>query len=199
MKKLFSIIAILILVFSLMTACGVGPKDKDYLYGWLTEHGTLVGGTCLQYSKTDVNGDRFILCYDTNYVEKLRWQVQYSTKDTSGRTIITTLFLFNDSDKSLAHISVYGSGVFDDYHRTLEYFHDPAMFTKNSPIDIGELSGSTVHVPDSEEALIKEVLTLNTICEDHAQKSLCLVLDWLKESFCHTAKMSISDFGYDNY
>lgn len=199
MKKIISIIAILILVSSFMTACFSGPKDTDYLYGWLSEHGTLVDGTCLQYSGTDKNGTKFSLCYDTSYVEKLRWHVHYSTKDTSGRTIITTLFLFNDSDKSLAHISVYGSGAFDDYYRTLEYFHNPAIFTINSPIEHGELDGSTVHVPDSGEALIKEILTLNDICEDRAQKSLCLILDWLKNSFCTTAKMSMSDFGYDNY
>lgn len=199
MKKIKTIIAILLLASFLMTTCIGCSKDADYLYDWLLEHGTLVDGTCLQYSETDKSGAKFMLCYDTNYVDKLRWQVQHSTTDSSGRTIITTLFLFSAGKEASSHISVYGLGEYDDYYRSLEYYHNPAIFTKNSPIEQGELSGSTVHVPDSEKALIKEILTLNTICENRAQKSLCLILDWLENTFCPAANMNMSDFGYDNY
>lgn len=214
MKKFVSLIAVLLLVVFCLAACSenpqetgtppvqeteASPKDADYLYDWLTEHGTLVDGTCLQYSGTDKSGTKYTLSYDTSYVDKLRWQVQCSTKDASGRTIITQLFLFYDRNKAMAQISVHGSGAFDDYYRTLEFYHDPAIFTKNSPIEHGDLNGSTVHVPDSDEALIKEVLALNTICEDRAQGGLCSVLDWLKNSFCPAANMSMSDFGYDKY
>lgn len=175
------------------------PKDVDYLYDWLTEHGTLVDGTILQYSETDSNGNEFILRYNTNYVESLRWQVSCSTKDDLGRTVITTLYLFPDDKEASSHISVFGLGKYEDYYRSLEFYHDPAKFTKNSPIEIGELSGSTVHVPDAEKTLISEILALNTICEDRAQGSLCSVLDWLKNSFCPAANMSMSDFVYEKY
>ena len=212
MKKFVSLMDVLMLFVFCVVACTENthvtvaptvqeteatPKDADYLYNWLTEHGTLVGGTCLQYSSTDKSGTKFTLCYDTNYVEKLRWRVEYSTKDSSGRTVITTLYLFPDDKEASSHISVFGLGKYEDYYRSLEFYHDPAKFTKNSPIEIGELSGSTVHVPDAEKTLISEILALNTICEDRAQGSLCSVLDWLKNSFCPAANMSMSDFGYE--
>ena len=173
------------------------PKDAEYLYDWLTEHGTLVGGTCLQYSSTDESGIKFTLCYDT--VLGNSFYVNYATKDNYGRTITTKLFLFADGKEAYSHISVYGIGKYSDYYRSLEYSHNPAIFTKNSPIERGELSGSTVHVPDSEKALVKEILELNTICEDLAQKNLCAILDWMKESFCQTSNMTMTDFGYNNY
>lgn len=212
MKKIVSLIAVLLLVVFCLTACsehvhGTGThstqaikKGADYLYDWMTQHGTLVGGTCLQYSDTDESGKEFTLCYDTGYVEKYRWQMRCITTDTTGHTIITTLYCHPtwpfDRESS---ISVYGCGKYEDYYRSLQFYHDPEKFTKNSPIECGELGGSTVHAPDSEEALIKEILTLNDICEDRAQTNLCLILDWLKNSFCPTAKMSMSDFGYDKY
>ena len=199
MKRILSIIIILILISSLITACGSSPKDADYLYDWLLEHGTLVEGTRLQYSDTDKSGAKFTLCYDTNYVDKLRWQVQHSTTDSSGRTIITTLYLFYNSNKSLSVISVCGSGAFEDYYRLLDYFHNPAKFTRNSPIEIGDFSGSTVNIDNAESNLIAEITEMNNICEDNTQTSLCLILDWLKDSFCPTANMTMSDFGYDNY
>lgn len=218
MKKITSIIAILLLAFSLFSACnnvqqtvGDTPKDADYLYDWLTEHGTLVGGTCLQYSETDANGDRFILCYDTNYVEKLRWQVQYTTKDASGRTINTQLFLFYVGNNSPAEISVHGTGEFDGYYRYMEYSINPQKFTNNSPIAMGNCDGSTVvrdvfiagqgptTVVDDKEGLQDELDTMDRECEDLAQENLCLTLDWLKDSLCPTANMKMSDFGYDKY
>lgn len=187
------------------------PKDKDYLYNWLTEHGTLVDGTSLQYAGTDENGNRFTLCYNTSNVEKFMWQVYYSTKDTSGRTIATTLFLFSDSDKSQASISVYGAGTFDDYYRDFAFYHNKNTFAKNSPIERGNHGGSTVtqniFIPGQGPATIVDdtpglqtmLNRMDSICENNAQKNLCLILDWLKESFCKTAKMKMSDFGYNRY
>lgn len=199
MKKTISIIAILILTSSLMTACISNSKGADYLYDWLLEHGTLVDGTCLQYSETDKSGAMITLCYDTNYADKFRWHVQRSTTDSSGRTIITTLYLFYDSNKSPSAISVCGSGPFEDYYRTLEYFHNPVNFTRNSPIEIGDFGGSTVNIDNAGPDLTSEIIEMNIICKDNTQASLCLILDWLKDSFCPTADMTMSDFGYDNY
>lgn len=206
MKKVISIFVVILLVSSLLSACDNGahetkdtPRDAGYLYDWLTEYGTLVDGTCLQYSEKDADGNAFILCYNTNYVEKLRWHVQYTTTDASGRAINTQLFLFYEGNNVPARTTVFGADSFEDYYRTLEYFHAPAQFTHNSPISIGELDGSTVHVPDSDRALVEEILTMNTICEDNAQKNLCVILDWLKDSLCPAANMKISDLGYDKY
>lgn len=214
MKKFVSLIAVLLIVSSCLVACSktpketvsptaqeteATPKDADYLYDWLTEHGTLVGGTCLQYSGTDASGTKFTLCYDTSYVDKLRWYVQYTTTDASGRTIVTQLFLFCDDANAMSRISVYGYGTFDDYYRGMEYSHKPKTFTKNSPIEHEDSYGSTVNINKVGKDVIAEVHKMNTICEDNAQKNLCLILDWLKDSLCTTASMKMSDFGYDRY
>jgi hypothetical protein len=226
MKKFVSLIAVLLLVVFCLSACSenpqetgtlpiqeteASPKDADYLYNWLTEHGTLVGGTCLQYSATDSSGIKFTLCYDTNYVEKLRWQVQYITSDDSGRTINTQLFLFYDGSKTPVNISVDGSGCFYGYSRYMEYSINPQNFTNNSPIDMGNCDGSTVvrdvfipgqgstTVTDNKEGLQAELDTMDRICKDRAQKSLCVILDWLENTFCPTANMTMADFGYEKY
>ena len=199
MKKIISIITIIILVSSFMTACTSPPKDADYLYEWLSEHGTLVDGTCLQYSGTDENGAKFLLCYDTNYVDNLRWRVEYSTIDILGHTINTQLFLFYDDTKAVSRIYVYGSGTFDDYYCGREYSHKPEKFTKNSPIEEEDYLGSTVNINEVGKDVLSEIYNMNTVCESCAQKNLCMILDWLKNSFCPTAKMSMSDFGYKNY
>lgn len=225
-KKTRTILSIILLAVVCISACvvlivayghqkpnhdSIEPKDKDYLYNWLTEHGTLVDGTSLQYSETDANGDRFILCYSTSNVEKRMWQVHYSTKDTSGRTIETTLFLFSDSDKSQASISVYGAGTFADYYRDFAFHHNKNTFTKNSPIERGNHGGSTVtqniFIPGQGPATIVDdtpglqtmLNRMDSICENNAQKNLCVILNWLKESFCKTANMKMSDFGYNRY
>ena len=206
MKKTISIIAIFLLSIFVLSACDIGsislgekPKDADYLYEWLTEHGTLVSGTRLQYFGTNSKGERFSLCYDTNLSEKSRWYVTYETEHILGYKIETKLFLFSEDSKTYAHITTSGIGDYSDYYRSMEYSHKPKSFTKNSPIEQGELSGSTVHVPDSDNELVRQIHDMNTICENNAQKSLCQVLDWLKESFCSTAKMKMSDFGYGSY
>lgn len=196
MKKVASIISLFLVSITILSACGP-TKDADYLYDWLTEHGTLVNGTRLEYSYMYEPGSEITLCYDTAMGNS--FYVNYTIKDYFGRKVITKLFLFSDSKEAPSCISVYGIGEYSDYYRSLEYYHAPALFTKNSPIERGELGGSTVHVPDSEKALITEILALNTICEDRAQTSLCRILDWLENTFCPAAKMSMSDFGYEKY
>ena len=206
MKKKFYIIFIFLLCTLILSSCDIGsislgekPKDADYLYDWLAENGNLVGGTCLQYSGTNAKGDRFSLCYDTDLPEKSRWYVSYETEHIFGYKIETKLFLFSESKKTYVYISASGRGDYSDYYRSMEYSHNPKSFTKNSPIERGELSGSTVHVPDSDKSLVQEIIALNTICEDNAQKNLCTILDWLEASVCQTANMEMSDFGYDKY
>ena len=199
MKKTISIIFVLILITSSMTACVGAPKDADYLYNWLTEHGTLVSGTRLQYSGTNSEGERFFLCYDTNRTENRKWYVTYETEHILGYKIETELVLFCEDSKTSMYITAWGRDNYSEYHRIREYSHKPKVFTKNSPIEYEDSYGSTVHVPDAEKNLISEVSALDTICSKNAQKNLCTILDWLKESFCPTAKMKMSDFGYDNY
>lgn len=217
MKKLVSVFTVLLLVLSCLSACSAGvqetiptqvqkteaapkdAKDADYLYDWLTEHGTLVGGTCLQYSETNSKGVRFSLCYDTNRTGNSRWYVTYKTEHISGYTIETKLILFWEKNKTPADITVSGFGSYTDYYRSMEYSHNSKAFTNNSPVETEDFYGSTVNIDNAEKDLIAEIQTMNTICEENAQKSLCFILDWLKESFCSTAKMTMSDFGYDSY
>ena len=225
MKKFVSLIAVFLLVASCLAACSrnpqetvaptvqeteATPKDEDYLYDWLTEHGTLVDDTCLQYSGTDASGTKFTLCYDTEYVEKLRWRVQYGINNPARRTT-TTLYLFCDFEETFSNITVSGSGAFSGYYRSLEYYHDPTKFTHNSPIEIGEYDGSTVvrevWVPgqglttkvDPTEGLQEQLDIMDNACRENAQKNLCKILDWLKDSFCPTANMTMTDFGYEKY
>lgn len=211
MKKLIAVIVILILVSSLMTACSDNSKDSDYLYDWLTEHGTLVDGTCLQYAEIGTDGARFALCYDTNYGDNREWYVKYIVTDNTNRTVETQLTLFWDGSITPVWITVYGSDDFDDYYRCMEYFHTANKFTPNSPIERGDFSGSTVvrdifvagqgptTITDDTEGLPDELDKMDRECETHAQESLCLILDWLKNSFCPLAKMRMSDFGYKSY
>jgi hypothetical protein len=218
MKKAISIFAVFLLVFATLSACDIGnnkpveePKDADYLYDWLTEHGTLVDGTRLQYSETDATGVNFSLCYDTNYVDSHKWYVLYTANDDAGRTVTTRLTLFWRDSNTPAEITVTGSGDFDGYYRSMEFSHDPQRFTNNSPIDIGNYDGSTVvrdvfiagqgpaTVVDDKEGLQDELDTMDSNCKNLAHGSLCAILDWLKESFGPTANMTMSNFGYDKY
>ena len=218
MKKAISIFAIFLLIIATLSACDIGnnkpseaPKDADYLYGWLTEHGTLVDGTSLQYSEIDATGVKFSLCYDTNYVDSYKWHVLYTASDDAGRPVTTRLTLFWRGSNTPAEITVTGSGDFDGYYRSMEFSHDSQRFTDNSPISMGSYDGSTVvrdefkadegptTIVDDKEGLQDELDTMDRKCNDLAHGSLCAILDWLKESFCPTANMKMSDFGYDKY
>lgn len=193
------VIIIGLTAFGILHFAANQTRNEDYLYDWLTEHGTLVEGTCLKYSEITSKGDRFSLCYDTNRTENRRWYVTYETEHILGYTIKTELILFWDNEKAPVYITVSGCDSFADYYRSMEYSHRPAVFTKNSPIERGEISGSMIHVPDSDKELVRQILDMSAICENNASKNLCLILDWLKDSFCPTAKMSMSNFGYNNY
>ena len=210
MKKYVSLVMVILLVISCLTACGKSKgkdadKGADYLYDWLTEHGTLVdGGTCLQYSEIAANGAEIALYHSTPD----EWYVTYKVLDDSGYTVVTRLTLFGNASKAHANITVSGFGDFDAYWRCMEYFHNPKRFTRNSPIEQGAFSGSEVRVDVSVNAqgnytivdeLASEMLMMNSKCEELAHERLCFILDWLKDSFCPTANMTMSDFGYNNY
>ena len=104
-----------------------------------------------------------------------------------------------------------GSGTFDGYYRSMEYYHKPNTFTQNSPIERDGLNGSEVTndvfisgqgpttVIDDTPGLQDQLNRMDAICEENAQKNLCVILDWLMDSFCPTANMKMSDFGYDRY
>ena len=220
-KRLLIVISVLLVIFlstfgiySLFKhqrSSGFPDKSTENLYNWLTEHGTLVDGTCLQYSETDSYGNEIILCYNTNYVKDLRWQIRYIKTDSSQRTITTTLFLFSGSKKYLSEISVHGFGIFSNYFRSMEYYHIPSTFTKNTPIEQKSFTGSQVTndifisgqgpttVVDNTPGLQDQLNNMDKICKDNAQQNLCVILDWLKDSLCPTVKMSMSDFGYNKY
>ena len=200
-----------------VVAFGIHPfvwsqaKDDNYLYDWMANNGTLIDGTYLQYSETDTNGTTFSLRYDPNLTENRRWYVACTHVSSSGYTIATTLILFWEKPNTPVSISVFGSGRFDGYRRSLEYSHNSNEFTSNSPIKKERYSGDTVvkdifiagqgptTITDKTEGLQAELDNMDRICSTNAQKSLCLILDWLKNSFCSEANMKMSDFGYENY
>lgn len=210
--KFVLIIMIIFLVLPTLSSCkSTQKRDADYLYDWLTQHGTLVNGTCLEYTGMGKDGTTFSISYNTVFVEAYRWNVWSTSTDSSRRTIDTRLVLFGDSKEASCEISVSGSGTFDAYARCLDFYHVPTIFTNKSPIEMGMSDGSTVvyeifkagqgpvTIVDDTEGLQEELNTMDDICYDNAHKNLCEILDWLKDSFCARADMTMSDFGYEKY
>jgi hypothetical protein len=188
------------------------PKDEAYLYEWMTENASLIDGTRLQYTDTQKNGSKFTLNYDTyNYVESMKWYIEYDIPEREGYCTTVHVTLYWEDNECPATITVSGTGNLDGYNRTLKYSHNPESFTRGSPIKTNSYSGSTVPTDgnfpelagssflDSERLLQAKLEYMDQKCSILAHSSLCKVLDWLNESFCPEANMSISDFGYSSY
>jgi hypothetical protein len=148
----------------------------------MTEHATFVNSTELQYSDTDSKGNKYTLCYsDGPYIE-----YEANKKNTSfPRTVSYSLFQDEKTATTLIHVT----NPFEDNVTTMRFYHTPAIFTRNSPIHLGDVSkyGSN----DWGNA--------QTMCENYAHPDLCAILDWLKNSICPAADMTMADFGYPMY
>ena len=195
-------VSIVISVFSIYSYCKnddtahkknntYQPKDETYLYEWMTEHGTLADGTILQYTDTDSSGNRFTLIYDPSRAKQARWYIDYENSDkTSFKRSVRNLSLFDFDGSMSTYIKVVN--VSDPERPTTEmpFWHNVSDFTRNSPVVLGD---------PSEYFSTEWWGTTRTMCEDYAQPDLCVILDWLKNEFCPTANMRMSDFGYGSY
>lgn len=156
-------------------------KDENYLYKWMTEHGTVTGGTVLEYYDYNDTG-RYTLIYDPSRPEQCRWYIDYSGKTGLFSHSISYAALFPKDDTATTLLTVS-----DQYNETtgIEFSYTPSTFTRNSPVVYERFtSGSTYYV---------------NRCKIHAQRDLRTVLDWLQNSFCPAAGMTMADFGYPMY
>lgn len=159
-------------------------KDKNYLYKWMTEHGTLVDGTILQYSDTDTGGNKYTLYYNPNKIEQCRWYVEYEPAKgiLYSRYVWLTLFGGEKSEEVwITFTSQSGNQT------RMAYYHTLDSFTRNAPVEFGE-----TYCTDSSD-------NAQSLCEQSAQLDLCKILDWLKNSFCPATDMTMADFGYPMY
>lgn len=183
------------------------PKGSEYLHEWMLEHGVLVGGTQLQYTDYYSDGTKFVLCYDNNKIDSQKWYVECSYPETSYCDTTVKLTLFWEGEDSPGRVVACGTGNIDEYYRYLEFTHTPAMFASNSPITVTETGGSTAPIGSEQEnvftddglSLRYQLLKLDARCSACSQAGVCKILDWLKESFCPEADMSMDDFGYTSY
>ena len=186
-------------------------KDETYLYEWMTKHGTLIDGSKLQYADYS-NETKFILCYDNvTYVDSMKWYVECIKPEEAGYRTKIHVTLYWKDQHSPASITVSRTIKYRGYTRSLKYFHSPETFVVNGPISPEEYYGSTVsdevYMPnegivtiiDDTLGLQSELDKMDWKCSSQAQSGLCEILDWLKNEFCPTANMRMSDFGYDSY
>lgn len=194
-------IAVLISIFAVLSVVAIAvsafviydnrPKDEAYLYEWLTEHGTLVNGSVLQYTDTDSDGNKFTLIYDPSRAKQARWYINYENSNNSQFSrSIRKLSLFATGTSADAYIRVDQIGGQEPDTTEMIFWHTPANFMRNSPVVLGDVSEYT--------STTWWGVTRN-LCENYAQTDLCIILDWLQNSFCQEANMKMTDFGYDAY
>lgn len=183
-------------------------KDEDYLYQWLTENGTLLDGTILHYTVQGPGNTLFTLAYDTrNYGDDFKWYIEsYTPVINCMRTKVhVTLFWDSqdnpvwDSTESPAWIRVTGAEYLEGYGYELAYCHSPQTFTSNSPVKHGNFKEYLASDIDPLSAKGIAYSKMRSTCYSESQATLCQLLDWLKDSFCPVADMTMADFGYPMY
>ena len=203
---LLSAIITPILYFSLKN-----NKDKEYLYNWLVDEGTLVDNSNLEYTTTK-DGASYSLCYSTDYIDSLNMMILYSSVTDEGYTISARIHLFT-GDETVFYISAEN----DELNRWYKYSFTSSTYKNNTPltyidndgytIDISEymwFDGEKYHVdynsmPSEMKEKIETLKVLGGLCEDSAKPILNNMLNWLKDEICLLTNMNLSDFGYQKY
>ncbi|MBO7250849.1 MAG: hypothetical protein J6V42_06205 [Clostridia bacterium] len=155
------------------------PEEaREILYNWLVENGELRDGTDLLY----FSGDFFI---KTSVSKKI--EVFYSKGNVGNYTVSFSLPLLSNEKNVTLLITLKKS--IDTY--IFECIHTPETFQKNIPLTYEKLSSTNTNRGD------------NKIAKDFAQEcshtALAEILEWLENTVCKPAGLTLSDLGYKAY